>query len=99
VRTATHLAGIDTVLYTDFYARGKIRPHSQTLASRAIKSVASAPAGKDGITYLINVKKAGIVTPLMKSYEKAILRTVRVTSLKQALKKVKQTKPEPAPHA
>jgi len=62
--------GVDTVLYTDFYAKGKILyPKPKNLARRAIKSVAVASSGRDGISYLISAKAAGIVTPLMKEYE------------------------------
>jgi hypothetical protein len=96
VRTKRNFGGIDTVLYTDFYARGKVRRHPRTLALRAINSVQSAPTGKDGITYLINAKKAGIITPLMKPYEQEILRKVGATSLKKALKKLTGTEPEQA---
>lgn len=57
------------------------------LAELAIKS-AKAEAGrtgKDGISYLISVKRQGISTPLMSDYENAILRNTGASSLEDAL--------------
>jgi hypothetical protein len=41
--------------------------------------------GKDGISYLIEIKKQGITTPLMDGYEKTILSSLNVGSFKVAL--------------
>lgn len=80
VRTISGLAGVGTVVYTDFYAGAKIRnpnPNPKNLAIRANRSVkvsiAKRKPGKDGISYLIKVKKSGVITPLTDEYEKEIL--------------------------
>ena len=63
------------------YAGVQIRnpnPNPKNLAIRAIRSVkvsiAKRKPGKDGISYLIKVKKSGVITPLTDEYEKKILR-------------------------
>ncbi len=43
------------------------------LAEAAIRSVAIAPDGRDGISYLIAARRAGITTPLTEGYAAAIL--------------------------
>lgn len=67
-------AGINVCLYTALPAN--IRPlTAQKLAELAVQS-AAAPAGaarRDGISYLQQQKRNGVVTPLMASYEKAVL--------------------------
>jgi len=83
--------GISTVLYTDFYASTKIRrPNPKNLAKRAIKSAREAEVGRDGISYLMLVLKAGIDTPLSRQYESEILKQTDSKSLEDALKKCKQ---------
>jgi hypothetical protein len=47
--------------------------------------------GNDGISYLMNAKKAGIVTPLSPDYEKEILKLTGTASLEQALAKTRGT--------
>ena len=79
-----------TILYTDFHETGKL---SKPTAERACHSGcghaknANVPEGQNGITYLINAKKAGIVTPLMDAYEQEILRTAGATTLAESLLK------------
>jgi hypothetical protein len=90
VITIPGFAGVESVLYVDFYASTKIRnPRPATLAIRAIRSVnvsiKDARFDKDGITYLIKVKKSGVITPLTGQYEKEILRRTGTRSLKSAL--------------
>ena len=67
-------AGLSTCLYTALQAN--IRPlTAEKLAELALCS-AVAPAGaerRDGISYLNQQKSRGIVTPLMSSYEGAVL--------------------------
>jgi hypothetical protein len=61
--------------------------NGEELASRAILS-ADTKFGlnrKDGISYLIGARDAGIETPLRRDYESAILRKLGVTSLGEAL--------------
>ncbi|HLO64942.1 MAG TPA: hypothetical protein VK165_18425 [Azonexus sp.] len=78
--------GIDFVLYTSIGSN--IENLSPTkLAELAIES-AKAKAGrdgKDGISYLISLKRHGISTPLMPAYESEILRLMNAMSLEVAL--------------
>lgn len=78
--------GIDVVLYTSIGSN--IENLSPTrLAELAIES-AKAKAGKDGkdgISYLISLKRHGITTPLMPTYESEILRLMNAVSLETAL--------------
>jgi hypothetical protein len=57
------------------------------LAKLAVDSARNreVPEGNDGISYLMNAKKAGIVTPLSADYEKEILKLTGTASLGQAL--------------
>ena len=86
VESLNNFAGIDLVLYTKLGAN--ITDLSATkLADLAIAS-AKAKAGrtgKDGISYLISVKRQGISTPLMPDYESEILRRTGASSLDDAL--------------
>jgi len=67
-------AGTSTCLYTAF--QPNIRPlTAEKLAELAVCS-AAAPAGaerRDGISYLQQQKRRGVVTPLMLAYEEAVL--------------------------
>lgn len=84
---AAGLGGVDTVLYTKFGANIK-KPTSKALARLAIESTAGQAGvdGKDGISYLMSLKRKKIVTPLMAEYEAEILKSVGVSSLAEALK-------------
>ena len=78
-------SGLHVVLYTSIAAN--IEPLTPVkLAELAIASVRpdSPSTRKDGISYLISVKRAGIVTPLMPEYEKEILRQTGTKTLEQA---------------
>ena len=67
-------AGLNTCLYTAFEAT--ISPlTAEKLAEPAVCSAAAA-AGverRDGISYLQQQKRRGLVTPLMAAYEEAVL--------------------------
>ena len=81
-----------TILYTDFADAGKLKsPTAKQLAEFAVTSAGnrSVPDGRDGISYLISAKKAGISTPLMPDYEKEILRITGTATLEEALAKKK----------
>lgn len=80
------MEGLGHVLYTDFHSEGKIQePDVAQLAERAIASVAMAPIGKDGITYLMEVTEAGVETALSRAYEHEILRRTSSETLAEAL--------------
>ncbi len=91
IRSIKKFSGVETVLYADFYAKGKIRePKAKNLALRAIRSIVKAASGKDGVTYLIKVKGSGIDTPLMIEYETEVLRRLGGDSLDNVLAKLKK---------
>lgn len=78
--------GIDVVLYTKLGAN-ITKLSAAKLADLAIEST-KTEAGrtkKDGISYLIMVKRQGISTPLMRGYENEILRKTSTQSLEDAL--------------
>lgn len=90
VESVPGFCGLDTVLYTCIAATiDDLTP--QNLASLAIESARckKVEKGKDGISYLISAKQFGIVTPLMKEYEKEILRRTETKTLEEALTKVR----------
>jgi hypothetical protein len=85
-----NLIGLEKIFYTDFPDSGKLtNPTAAQLAKLAVESARNpdVPDGNDGISYLINAKKAGIVTPLSRDYEKEILRLSGTASLEEALAK------------
>lgn len=84
-------AGLGVVLYTKLDAN-ITDPNAAKLADLAVKS-AKAKAGrtgKDGISYLLSVKRQGISTPLMQEYEKEILRKTGTSSLEDALSRCRE---------
>jgi hypothetical protein len=93
IRDAPGFCGLDHVLYTDFNAGGKLSdPDPRALAKAAIDSVATAPSGKDGISYLMNLMNAGVVTALTPRYEEEILDLTGSASLAEALVLVRARK-------
>ncbi len=80
--------GIDIVIYTSLGSNIADQSPAR-LAEMAVES-ARADAGKDGkdgISYLISLKRQGISTPLMPAYESEILRLLNAESLEAALRK------------
>lgn len=87
-------AGVAIVLYARF-GPTLSDPTPEQLAALAIKS-AMGEAGKrglDGISYLISLKRQGILTPLMPAYERALLTQTGAASLEDALKRVRLKAP------
>ncbi|MCU7837954.1 MAG: hypothetical protein KZQ94_01080 [Candidatus Thiodiazotropha sp. (ex Troendleina suluensis)] len=80
---------LDVVLYTRIGATID-NPDATKLAGLAIKSVAQADAGMDGITYLMNAIEAGIETPLTAAYVDEIRQRTGARDLSDALTKVKE---------
>lgn len=81
--------GVNTVLYTKLEPNIKdVTP--EYLAELAIKSAKSdsGKKGKDGISYLISLKRQGIATPLMLRYEETILAKTGTRSLEDALARI-----------
>ena len=88
VEKLEHFHDVDIVLYT--YLGSNIDPLTPThLANLAINSVKGALGARkeDGISYLLDVKKQGIKTPLLDEYEKEILRITSTATLKDAWQK------------
>ncbi len=93
IKRLDNFHGVEIVLYT--YIKDNISVETRTpqhLACLAIRSARNQSGAdeNDGISYLVSVKKARIVTPLMANYEAAILRKTGATTLDEALEKVRQ---------
>lgn len=86
VESLKTFAEIDIVLYTKLGANIE-NLNATKLADLAIKSAKTEAGrtGKDGISYLISVKRQRISTPLMPDYENEILRKTGASSLEDAL--------------
>ena len=86
VRDSPGFCGLNHGLYTDFNASGKLdTPEPRGLAKAAANSVGRAPNGKDGISYLIDLLDAGVVTALTARYEKELLILTNSPTLAEAL--------------
>ena len=62
---------------------------AEVLATLAIESARQLDNGRDGISYLLDAKRNGIVTPLSAPYELEILRRTETTTLGDALMKIR----------
>lgn len=90
VKKLPNFTGLDIVLYT--HIADTIDPlTAENLAVLAIKSAGETDPERDGITYLINAKQHGIVTPLSPAYEAEILRRTECGTLEEALAKLSKT--------
>jgi len=76
---------IRVVLYAKI-SPNLVDPKPEILAELAIASANGPPGdeGRDGISYLLSVQRAGIVTPLLEKYEKEVLRRAGADSLEEA---------------
>ena len=83
--------GFKNILFTKIGANIK-SPTPRKLAKLAIDSAKSNAGrnGKDGISYLMSLKRQNISTPLMEKYEKEILKITNTSSLKEALSNVRK---------
>ena len=93
IQTLQDFEGVDKVLYTS------IGPNIEGLTATKLAELAIASAralnnGKDGISYLIHAKMAGIKTLLSDEYEVEIKRLTGTASLKEALTELR-AKPGP----
>jgi len=79
--------GLQSALFTQIGSNITPPRLPEKLAALAVQSAVpwSSEPDKDGVSYLLSVKKAGIQTPLMRRYEKAILKMVGAKNLKEAL--------------
>jgi hypothetical protein len=83
--------GIDHVLFVDFPSQGKLsNPTAAQLADAAIKSARGRSDNRDGISYLLNATRSGIVTPLTADYERTILEKMGTATLEQAREKLRE---------
>jgi hypothetical protein len=86
IRDGPGFCGLDHVLYTDFNPGGKLgNPDPNALAEAAIGSVAKAPTGRDGISYLMDLLDGGVETALTRGYVDHILTVTGAASLADAL--------------
>lgn len=82
---APGFCGLEHVLYTDFNAEGKISACApEALAKYAVDSIAKAPPGSDGISYLNDLIEVGIETALTPKYIQEILRLTDCSTLLEA---------------
>jgi hypothetical protein len=82
--------GLDTCLYTALPAN--IEPlTAQKLADLALCSAAASAGAerRDGISYLLEQKRRGTVTPLMPTYEEAVLARTGASDLEDAWGRVR----------
>jgi hypothetical protein len=79
------MAGCDFVLYACLSANIDDPISPERLAELAVSSVCQTSPGRDGISYLMNAKANGIITPLTPKYEEEILRLTRAGGLEDAL--------------
>ncbi len=99
VRDWPGFCNLEHVLYTDFNSCGKLEVvDPRKLATAAVNSVARAAEGKDGISYLMDLISAGVVTALTSTYESEILRQTGTTTLAAALNVIKTSRPEGSVH-
>ena len=89
-------AGLDVVFHAALRANIE-EPTPELLARLAIESAAapSGATGRDGISYLMDAKRSGIVTPLMEGYEAAILRRTGARNLEEARQIARKSNPAP----
>lgn len=83
-------AGTSTCLYTAL--QPNIRPlTAEKLAELAVDSAAAQAGGehRDGISYLQQQKRRGVVTPLMPAYEEAVLARTGARDLASAWKRAR----------
>ncbi|HWB95004.1 MAG TPA: hypothetical protein VG605_24280 [Puia sp.] len=90
VERLVNFAGVDTVLYTKIPSNMGIMNTPNRLAHFAIESALSGAGadGRDGITYLANNIKNGIITPHTKAYEQEILSQTGAKDLESAKAKL-----------
>jgi hypothetical protein len=82
--------GVDHVIYGHL-PPNLGSPDAVTLAALAIESVKKAKAGKDGITYLNEMIKRSVITPLTAEYQSELLKSTQTKDLDAALAKLKET--------
>lgn len=85
IRRLENFEGVGIVLYVEVRANiTDLNPRN--LAELAIRSARSGAdrSGRDGITYLMEVKSNGVETPLMPEYEREILRLAGAGTLESA---------------
>ena len=87
VESLRNFYGIEIVIYTSLGPNiTNLTPTK--LAELAINSARAEAGklGKDGISYLISLKRQGLSTPLMPAYEHEVLRLASAVSLEGALR-------------
>lgn len=95
IETLKKFHGIDSVLYTSIQSNMGLFTYPSILAHFAIESILSGAGndGKDGVRYLLNSKKNGIVTKNSNEFEKEILKQTQCESLELAIEKLDLLRP------
>lgn len=95
VEHLSNVNGVATVLYTRI-GSNITNPSADVLADLAIKSARheSGNNGKDGISYLISLRRHGISTPLTEAYERTILEKTGTRNLQEALAHIRNLGPK-----
>ena len=90
IRSEKNFGGVGEVIYAA--PRANLQADGKQLAALAIASALAATGDdhRDGINYLISVKKNGILTPLMDDYEKGILDLTEQTDLPAAFNRLRE---------
>jgi cation transport regulator ChaC len=90
VETLSNFGEVENVIYAKL-GPNIVNPTPERLAELAINSAkgGAGKKGKDGISYLISLKRQGIVTPLSQGYEEAILEKTGTASLEDALASIR----------
>ncbi|MEI6184874.1 MAG: hypothetical protein WCP65_05045 [Bacteroidota bacterium] len=94
IKLLNNFKGINNVIYTSIAPNLGINT-PQILARLAIDSILSEAGNKenDGIRYLLNAKKNGIITPLSQEYERLILEYTHTDSLEETIIKLDKQRP------
>ena len=94
IQRLANFHGIAVVTFAQL-APNLARPTARELAQLAITSAQGShgESRRDGISYLLQVKEAGIVTPLMDEYETEILRQTGTRGLTEAWQRSRQSMP------
>ncbi len=82
--------GVRNVLYTSIGRNIEEELTGELLANLAIESIGleAGQEKKDGLRYLLNAKRNGIVTELSNEYESQILAKTETKSLEEAIEKL-----------
>lgn len=90
VRSLNKFCEVEIVLYTEIGQNISEPVTASLLSDLAIRSILSDSGSRklDGVRYLLNAKKSGIITELSEDYEKEILNKTNARSLEEVIEKL-----------